>query len=63
MHSCPDTDTDGGLGLFSGDISTWIQVLEHKLGQDFSYTEDACIAQAKAKAFVCDCFLYSDNTY
>lgn len=63
VRSCPGTDTGRGLGLFCGDISSWIQVLEHKPGQDFSYTERINASQAKAIAFVCDCFLYLDNTY
>lgn len=63
LHSCPGTDTVRGLSLFSGDISSWIQVLLHKPGQDFSYTERVYTSQARAKAFVCDCFLYLDSTY
>lgn len=50
MHSCPGTDTGRGLGLFSADISSWIQVLQHKSGQDLSYTERVCTSQAKARA-------------
>lgn len=61
LHSCPGTDTGRGLGLFSGDISSWIQVLLNKPGQDFSYAE-VYTSQAKVKAFVWDCFLYLDNT-
>lgn len=63
LHGCPGTDTVRGLSLFSGDISSWIQGLLHKPGPDFSYTERAYASQAKAKAFVRDCFLCLDNTY